>query len=798
MSGGGGRQAWYKVLYIYIQVLVAIVIGVLIGHFAPQTGVALKPLGDAFIALIRMMIAPVIFCTLVHGIASMSDLGKVGRVGVKALVYFGGVSTLALAIGLIVGRTVQPGAGFDIDPGSLDGKAVATYVTRAHGEGIVSHLMAIIPDTFVGAFARGDLLQILLVSILVGIAAARIPMVGPKVVEAVDVAGKVFFRIIGIIVKAAPIGAFGAMAYTVGAYGLGSLLNLLALIATFYLTSLLFVLVVLGAIARLCGFSILRFIAYIKDELLIVLGTSSSETVLPHMIAKMERLGASRSVVGLVIPTGYSFNLDGTNIYMTLATLFLAQATNTPLTLGQELAIIGIAMLNLEGRVRRHRRGLRHPGGDALDHPRHPDRLPRHSGRHRQVHERVPRADQPRRQRCRDHRGKPLGRRAGHGAAARSDGAPDRARRGNGGAILIRRAVLAAILLLVGASGGRAQERVVNVYNWTDYIDPAVLDRFTTETGIKVRYDVYDSLETLEGKLLVGHSGYDVVVPTSEPTFSRLIRAGALQPLDKANLPHFAGLDPVLMREVATSDPGNRYGAIYLWGTTGLGMIESKVTALAPGAPLDSWDLLFKPENAKRLAPCGVTIMDSGTDVIPSVLLYAGRDPNSTDPADLAAAETVLLGIRPYVRNFQSGGAIEALASGQTCLVLSYSGDMIQAAARAQEAGQGVAVRYVAPREGAQVAFDMLAVPSDAPHPEAAAALIDFLLRPDVMAAITNKVRYANAVPASRPMIAPAIANDPAIFPSPEQVARFFTVRALPIAAERARSRMWARFKAGN
>ncbi len=339
---------------------------------------------------------------------------------------------------------------------------------------------------------------------------------------------------------------------------------------------------------------------------------------------------------------------------------------------------------------------------------------------------------------------------------------------------------------------------MVNVYNWTDYIDPAVLERFTAETGIKVRYDVYDSLETLEGKLLAGRSGYDVVVPTSEPTFSRLIRAGALLPLDKARLPHFAGLDPKLMQEVASSDPGNRFGAIYLWGTTGLGMIEAKVAALAPGAPLDSWELLFNPENAKRLAPCGITVMDSATDVIPSVLRYAGKDPNSTDAADLAAAEKVLLGIRPYIRAFQSGGAIEALASAQTCLVLSYSGDMIQAAARAQEAGQGVAVRYVAPREGAQVAFDMLAIPADAPHPEAALALIDFLLRPEVMAAVTNKVRYANAVPASRPMIKPAIADDPAIFPPPEQMARFFTVRAVPAAAERARSRMWARFKAGN
>ncbi len=341
------RRPWYTVLYI--QVLIAIALGVLVGHFAPATGIALKPLGDGFIALIRMMIAPVIFCTVVHGIASMSDLRKVGRVGVKALVYFEAVSTLALAVGLLVGMVVRPGAGFDIDPHSLDPKAVASYVTRAQSEGFVGHVMAIIPNTFVDAFAKGDLLQVLLVAILTGFAGARLPGVGDKVVDAIDVAGKVFFRIIGIIVRAAPVGAFGAMAFTVGAYGLGSLWNLFALIATFYLTSLLFVLLVLGAIARLCGFSILRFVAYIKDELLIVLGTSSSETVLPHMIAKMERLGASRSVVGLVIPTGYSFNLDGTNIYMTLATLFLAQATNTPLSPGQLAAILGVAMLTSKG-----------------------------------------------------------------------------------------------------------------------------------------------------------------------------------------------------------------------------------------------------------------------------------------------------------------------------------------------------------------------------------------------------------------------------------------------------------------
>jgi aerobic C4-dicarboxylate transport protein len=309
----------------------------------------MKPLGDAFISLIKMMIAPVIFCTVVHGIGSMGDLKKVGRVGIKTLVYFELVSTAALAIGLIVGEVLQPGAGFNIDPTKLDPKAVASYVTRAHEDSPVAHLLGIIPNSFFDAFAKGDLLQVLLIAILCGVALSHMGELGERIAGVIDAAGKMFFRIIGMIVKVAPIGAFGAMAFTVGAYGVGALVNLGELIVTFYLTSLLFVLAVLGLIARAAGFSIFRFIAYIKDELLIVLGTSSSETVLPHMIQKMERLGASKAVVGLVIPTGYSFNLDGTNIYMTLATLFLAQATNTHLTLGQELSILAIAMLTSKG-----------------------------------------------------------------------------------------------------------------------------------------------------------------------------------------------------------------------------------------------------------------------------------------------------------------------------------------------------------------------------------------------------------------------------------------------------------------
>jgi aerobic C4-dicarboxylate transport protein len=342
------RRPWYSILYI--QVLIAIALGIALGYFNPDLGKQMKPLGDGFISLIKMMIAPVIFCTVVHGISSMGDLRKVGRVGVKTLLYFEVVSTVALVIGLLVGEIVRPGDGFNIDPASLDPKAVATYVSRAKEEGIVAHLLAIIPpDSFLGALARGDLLQVLLVSILSGFAIAQLGEVGQRIAAAIDMAAKVFFAVIRIIVRAAPVGAFGAMAFTIGSQGLAALWNLGALILVFYLTSIIFVIVVLGAIAHFAGFSILRFIGYIKDELLIVVGTSSSETVLPQMMRKMEHLGASKSVVGLVVPTGYSFNLDGTNIYMTLAILFLAQATNTSLTFGQLLGILAIAMITSKG-----------------------------------------------------------------------------------------------------------------------------------------------------------------------------------------------------------------------------------------------------------------------------------------------------------------------------------------------------------------------------------------------------------------------------------------------------------------
>ncbi|HET6183061.1 MAG TPA: polyamine ABC transporter substrate-binding protein [Acetobacteraceae bacterium] len=360
-----------------------------------------------------------------------------------------------------------------------------------------------------------------------------------------------------------------------------------------------------------------------------------------------------------------------------------------------------------------------------------------------------------------------------------------------------RRLALAALLPLSLLGATRAEEKVVNVYNWTDYIDPAAIKRFEAETGITVRYDMFDSLETLEGKLLAGHSGYDVVVPTNEPTFSRLIKVGALAEIDRSKVPNWKNLDPQMMAEVASSDPGNRHGAIYLWGTTGFGFAPDKVAALAPGAPVDSWDLLFKPENAKRLAPCGIIMMDSAIDVIPSVLRYLGKSQNSTDPADLAAVERTLMGIRPYIRTFASGGALEALAGGSACLAMDYSGDVAQAGARAREAGHGVVVRYAMPKEGAQLAFDMLAIPADAPHKEAALAFINFLLQPDVMAGITNATMYPNAVPASRPMIRPELLADPAVYPPADMASRLFTIGPVPAAAERARSRMWDRFKAG-
>ncbi|WP_374471073.1 dicarboxylate/amino acid:cation symporter [Phenylobacterium sp.] len=335
---------------LYVQVLIAVVLGIAVGAMWPVFGASLKPLGDAFIKLIKMAVAPVIFCTVAAGIARMGDMKAFGRLGAKTLIYFEVVSTVALLVGLIVGRTLQPGAGFNVDPAALDPSIAAGYVEKAkHGDTLVDYLLHLIPDAFFGAFAEGNLLQVLVIAILTGFACTRMGDFGDRVAGVLEDVSKLFFGIIGVIVKLAPVGAFGAMAFTIGRYGVDALINLGALILTFYATSLIFVLVVLGAIAALAGFSILKFIRYIREELLIVLGTSSSESVLPQMMLKLQRLGAGKGTVGLVIPTGYSFNLDGTNIYMTLATLFLAQATNTPLTLTQELTLLGVAMLTSKG-----------------------------------------------------------------------------------------------------------------------------------------------------------------------------------------------------------------------------------------------------------------------------------------------------------------------------------------------------------------------------------------------------------------------------------------------------------------
>ena len=340
-------KPWYTILYV--QVLIGVLVGCAIGGFFPKTGTALKPLGDAFVSLIRMMIAPVIFCVIVEGIASMSDLKKVGTLGLKTLIYFEIVSTLALMIGIVVAVVFHPGMGLNIDPAALDPKAAATFVGRAKDSGFMNFLLRFIPPTFVGALADGEVPQVLLISIVTGFAIANLGEVGKRALTAVRMANKVVFGIVRIVVRAAPLGALGGIAFTVGSYGMASLANLLKLMATFYVSSVLFVVFVLGTIAYFAGFSIFHFLGYIKDELLIVLGTSSSETVLPDMMRKLEALGASQSVVGLVFPTGYVFNTDGTNIYLTLSVLFLAQATNTHLSLGQIGGILLFALVASKG-----------------------------------------------------------------------------------------------------------------------------------------------------------------------------------------------------------------------------------------------------------------------------------------------------------------------------------------------------------------------------------------------------------------------------------------------------------------
>lgn len=341
------RKPLYRSLYF--QVVVAIVIGALLGNFYPELGKAMKPLGDGFIKLIKMLIAPIIFCTVVVGIAGMEDMKKVGKTGGLALLYFEVVSTLALIVGLVVVNVVQPGAGMNIDPATLDTKAVSAYTGPGKMQSTTEFLLNVIPSTVVDAFAKGEILQVLLFAILFAFALHMLGARGRLVFDLVDKLSHVLFGIVGIIMKVAPLGAFGAMAFTIGSYGVGSLVSLAKLMASFYATALIFIFVVLGVIARTHGFGIWRFIKYIKEELFIVLGTSSSESVLPRMIAKLENLGVRKTVVGLVIPAGYSFNLDGTSIYLTMAAVFIAQATNTPLDIGHQLTLLAVLLLTSKG-----------------------------------------------------------------------------------------------------------------------------------------------------------------------------------------------------------------------------------------------------------------------------------------------------------------------------------------------------------------------------------------------------------------------------------------------------------------
>ncbi|MBI2726397.1 MAG: dicarboxylate/amino acid:cation symporter [Polaromonas sp.] len=334
---------------LYVQVICAVIAGVLLGHFYPAFGAEMKPLGDGFIKLIKMMIAPIIFCTVVIGIAGMEDMKKVGKTGGLALLYFEVVSTFALIIGLVLVNVLQPGAGMNVDASTLDTKSIAAYTGPGKMVGPTDFILNIIPTTVVDAFARGEILQVLLIAVMFGFALHRFGGRGTLVFDFIEKTSHVLFTIVGFIMKLAPIGAFGAMAFTIGKYGVGSLFSLGKLMGAFYLTCLLFIFVVLGLIARLHGFSIWKFIKYIKEELLIVLGTSSSESVLPRMMEKMENLGAKKTTVGLVIPTGYSFNLDGTSIYLTMAAVFIAQATNTPMTLTQELTLLAVLLLTSKG-----------------------------------------------------------------------------------------------------------------------------------------------------------------------------------------------------------------------------------------------------------------------------------------------------------------------------------------------------------------------------------------------------------------------------------------------------------------
>jgi len=347
-----------------------------------------------------------------------------------------------------------------------------------------------------------------------------------------------------------------------------------------------------------------------------------------------------------------------------------------------------------------------------------------------------------------------------------------------------------------GATAPGAEEKVLNVYNWSDYIDPAVIDRFTQETGIVVHYDVFDSNEVLETKLLTGNSGYDVVVPSAY-FLERQIQAGVFRRLDRSRLPNLANLDPELVQRAAAHDPGNEHGVVYMWGTTGIGYDAAKIEKIMPGAPVDSWSLVFDPAVVAKFEDCGVSVLDDPTDVVATVLLWLGKDPNSQAEADLELAEAALMAIRPYIRNIHSSQYIEDLANGEVCIAVGYSGDVLQARDRAAEAGKGTDIRYSIPKEGALMWFDTLAIPADAPHPDNAHAFIDFLMRPDVAAANSDFVNYANANAAATPLVNESLRTDPGIYPTPEVKARLQPNLTKSAEFTRQLNRSWTRFMTG-
>jgi putrescine transport system substrate-binding protein len=354
-------------------------------------------------------------------------------------------------------------------------------------------------------------------------------------------------------------------------------------------------------------------------------------------------------------------------------------------------------------------------------------------------------------------------------------------------------ALMLAVLPLRTEAAGR-----LHVYNWSDYIAPDTIPNFEKETGIKITYDVYDSNEVLEAKLLAGNSGYDVVVPSASPFLVRQVAAGVYRPLDKAKLPHWKNLDPEILKLVAAADPGNMHGVPYLWSVTGIGYNRAMVEkALGEAAPVDSWALIFDPANTQKLAQCGISLLDTPYEMFPAMLAYLHRDPKSTDPGDLDKAFAALAKIRPYIRKFHSAEYINDLANGDLCVALGYSGDVVQARNRAREAKNGVDIAFGVPKEGAQMAVDMMAIPKDAPHPDAALKFIDYILRPRVIADITDAISYPNPNLAARPFVAPTIRDDPEIYSPPAMERRFYVLPPAPMAYERARTRAWMRLKTG-